>query len=163
MGGGGGHGKVKSDINVTPLVDVVLVLLIIFIVTIPVMLRELALDIPKKDPDQENVPDSPPIIVTLKANGSIMLQTGYAGSEEIQRADLADKLHDRLAHLADKDKVVFVDFEDDPDHPDANFVRYGDAVSVIDTVKGADHDAMVGLKMKDKGTPGGQPTPSGGE
>ena len=54
MGGGGGRGAVKSDINVTPLVDVVLVLLIIFLVTMPILMKDISVDVPKKA--EENTP-----------------------------------------------------------------------------------------------------------
>ncbi len=46
--GGGGQGRPKSDINVTPLVDVVLVLLIIFLVAMPILLRHITIEVPRK-------------------------------------------------------------------------------------------------------------------
>jgi biopolymer transport protein TolR len=143
FGGSSGTSKVKSDINVTPLVDVVLVLLIIFIVAIPIMMREITLDIPKKpDPDeiQIDVPGDQ-LIVELKGDGQVMLTAGFAGGEVIQRAELATKLQEKLDRMLEKDRIVFVDFEDS--------VLYGDAVSLMDTVKGAGAKT-VGLKMKEE-------------
>ncbi len=156
FGGSGGTGKVKSDINVTPLVDVVLVLLIIFIVTIPVMMRELTLDIPKKDEDQQQSdPDPDQVIVQLKADHTVMLTAGFGQAEPIARTDLADKLKEKVERMTGRQKVVFVDFEDD--------VEYGDAVSIIDTVKGTAKDVVVGLKMKDTGAPGATAPAPGGD
>src|SRR5918911_1108462 len=57
-GGSGASARVKSDINVTPLVDVVLVLLIIFLVTMPIVMKDITIDIPKKSDD----PNPPPIL-----------------------------------------------------------------------------------------------------
>ena len=59
--GGQGGGDTKCDINVTPLIDVVPVLLIVFMVLVPAMLKELTANIPKKDksdtpPDPHSVP-----------------------------------------------------------------------------------------------------------
>ena len=59
---GGNKKGAKGDINVTPLIDVVLVLLIIFMVLVPSMLKELTANVPKKDksdtpPDPTSVPD----------------------------------------------------------------------------------------------------------
>ena len=54
MGTSSGPGQVKSDINVTPLVDVVLVLLIIFLITMPVVMRTVTLEVPRKADDTED-------------------------------------------------------------------------------------------------------------
>jgi len=70
MGGGGGTGKAVSDINVTPLIDVLLVLLIIFMVIVPVTPKGLSTLIPQppKDPSKE-VPNDRTIVVQVIANG----------------------------------------------------------------------------------------------
>lgn len=136
--GGGGSGGVKSDINVTPLVDVVLVLLIIFIVTTPVLLHDIQIEIPKKAEVQ--APDDPgpaQVIVGLTREGRMTITDG-GGQEEIHRTDLALKLHEKIKNRTSK--VVFVDFEDG--------VLYGDAVSVMDTCRGAGA-TTVALKMKE--------------
>ena len=58
FGAGGGRGGVRSDINITPLVDVVLVLLIIFMVMTPLLLKQLDIKVPEKAQDVEVVPPS---------------------------------------------------------------------------------------------------------
>jgi biopolymer transport protein ExbD len=143
--GGGGSGKLKSDINVTPLVDIVLVMLIIFLVAMPVVMKKIDLDVPKKTdepPDQVVVPDQ--VTVEITKGGGVLLN-----GVSIERVDLAEKVRNQLEHK--REKVVFVDFDD--------ATRYGDAVSVMDTVKGAGAKT-VALKIKDD-QPGGASAPSG--
>ncbi len=145
FGGGGGSRKPRSEINVTPLVDVVLVLLIIFLVAMPVLLRNITIDIPKKAEDQpENVVMPDQITVEVQEGGIVLLN-----GQTIERAQLAEKLRSRLE--AKRDKVVFVDFHDK--------YRYGDAVQIMDTVKGAGA-TTVALKMKDANAPGAPGVPA---
>jgi len=145
---GGGTSKVRNEINVTPLVDVVLVLLIIYLVAMPVVLRNITIDIPKKIEDQPDVqivvPDQ--ITVEVKEGGIILLN-----GQTVERAQLAEKLRTRLE--AKRDKVVFVDFDEK--------TRYGDAVQIMDTIKGAGA-TTVALKMKEQkeGEPGAPGAPS---
>jgi biopolymer transport protein TolR len=147
--GGGGRG-IKSDINVTPLVDIVLVMLIIFLVAMPIVMKHVEIEVPKKiDDPPENVvlPDQLTIEVT---KAGVILLNGI----ETTRGELATKLRERLEHK--REKVVFVDFDDS--------LRYGDVVQIMDTAKGSGA-TTVALKMKDTAgdAPGGQPageTPS---
>src|SRR5258708_19185740 len=71
---GGAKGRPSGEINVTPLIDIVLVLLIIFMVMTPVMLKELVAKVPQKS--TELVPQPPgenPIIVALDARDALTL------------------------------------------------------------------------------------------
>jgi biopolymer transport protein TolR len=141
MSAGGGRGSVKSEINVTPLVDVVLVLLIIFLVTMPVLMKDISIDIPKKSEESLPVDMVPPdqLVVEYKEDGRILLNT-----IEVNRTELAVKIRERLERK--REKIVFVHFDDG--------VRYGDAVSIMDTCKGSGA-TTVALKMADDGaTPG---------
>jgi len=126
-GGRGGRGEgrfsARGEINVTPLIDIVLVLLIVFMVMTPVMLKELTAKIPQEQSD--NTPQPPgdhPIIVSLAANGNIML-----GSESIAIERLFGAVGERLAH--DRQKVVFFRIDDR--------ASYGRAVKLMDLCKGA--------------------------
>ncbi len=138
---GGGKGGPKSDINVTPLVDVVLVLLIIFLVTTPIMMRQITIEVPRK---LSNVEDptiaSKQITVLLRADGMIVISDGRDLNKEVPRVELAKTL---TPIIKDKktEKVVFVDFEDQ--------VPYGEAVGVMDTVRGAGAE-KVALKIRDE-------------
>jgi biopolymer transport protein ExbD/biopolymer transport protein TolR len=69
MGGGGGTGKAVSDINVTPLIDVLLVLLIIFMVIVPVTPKGLETLIPQPPKDKSAPPPETTIVVSIQANG----------------------------------------------------------------------------------------------
>ena len=87
-GGRGGRrkGGAISDINVTPLVDVMLVLLIIFMVAAPMMTVGVPIDLPQTSANALNS-DTQPITISVNANGQIHLQ-----ETEIQAAEVADKL-----------------------------------------------------------------------
>ena len=134
--GGGGLGTRKrvpyGEINVTPLIDIVLVLLIIFMVMTPIMLKELVAKVPQKQ--TENVPQPPgenPIVVELDATNALMLN-----GEAIQPEALAERVADRLRH--DRQKVVFFKIADD-----------GRAVRIMDVCKGAGA-VTLGIVTKDE-------------
>src|ERR1700746_749744 len=87
-GRGGRRGRYRplAEINVTPLVDVMLVLLIIFMVTAPLMTSGVSVDLPKTDAKPINT-DSQPLTVSLNAQGKIFLQ-----DQEVQLSELVTKL-----------------------------------------------------------------------
>src|SRR5688572_27355530 len=116
---GSSSGRPEGGINVTPLIDIVLVLLIIFMVMTPVLLKDLTANVPKTD-DVE--PDLPPIVLNLSARGILAL-----GMDPIAPEELADKVSQRLKH--DRAKVVFFKVDDE--------ARYGLAVKYMDICKGA--------------------------
>ena len=136
---GGGRGKIKSDINVTPLVDIVLVLLIIFLVTMPIQMRQITVEVPRKIDEDVEVTPNTQISVKLMADGSVVVNDG-SKDISIDRVDLAKTLRP-IIEKKRTEKVVFADFEDD--------VMYGDAVSVMDTIKGAGA-AKVAIKLRDE-------------
>lgn len=142
LGGGGG---VKNDINVTPLIDVVLVLLIIFLVTMPIMMRTITLEVPRKIQDFEDpTAASKQISVMVKADLSITINNGEKDIE-IPGTDLAKTLRPMLEDKK-ADKLVFVDFED--------MVPWTETVAIMDSVRSlaADtehNDIKVALKMKE--------------
>ncbi len=119
----------KSDMNVTPLVDVVLVLLIIFLVTMPIMMRQITIEVPRKmDTTTEiNLKASEDITVELKADGSVMMRVG-SSEETFSSLDLANKLRPAIKNKTG-DKVVFVDFD--------NEVPWNNVVGLMDTVRGS--------------------------
>lgn len=122
---GGGRGP-QGEINVTPLIDIVLVLLIIFMVMTPVMLKELPAKVPQKQ--AETVPQPPseaPIVVELGPNDALALS-----GEPVAPEALGAKVAERLAHVVDlRQKVVFFKIDDD--------ANYGRAVRLMDICKGA--------------------------
>jgi biopolymer transport protein TolR len=119
---GSGKGP-SSEINVTPLIDIVLVLLIIFMVLTPVMLKEIAAVVPRKATDDLPVPPGgAPIVVRLDVEGHLSL-----GGEPVAPESLSTVVADRLTH--NRQKVVFFDFDDR--------ANYGRAVKIMDICKGA--------------------------
>jgi len=71
-----GKHRFASDINVVPYIDVMLVLLVIFMVTAPLMTQGIKLDLPKADAKALDVTQEEPLIVSYKADGSLYLNLG---------------------------------------------------------------------------------------
>ena len=82
----GGVNRPLSEINVTPFVDVMLVLLIIFMVTAPMMQQGVDVELPKTTTQPMKVKDEP-LILTIKKDGRLFL-----GKQEIPQAELQKKL-----------------------------------------------------------------------
>jgi len=112
----------RAEINVTPLVDVVLVLLIIFMVLTPSMLKHLTANVPKKAEEATPaMPTDSSIVVEYTA-----LRELTVNSEPVAPEALADKLQERLRGA--RQKVVFFKAEDD--------VPYGEVVHLMDIARG---------------------------
>ncbi len=114
-------GRPNSDINVTPLVDVMLVLLIIFMVVTPLMEK----DIPVRIPETEQVAEPsavPPsqLVVSVTGAGEIFLN-----SEKVAESALGERLARVLAARAHGDRLVF--FNADDQAPYALLIRGLDA------------------------------------
>jgi biopolymer transport protein TolR len=113
----------RGEINVTPLIDVVLVLLIIFMVLTPATLKHLTTVVPKKaDETTPPPPSETPLLVEYTANRVISINGAPVSAET-----LADKLSERLRY--DRQKVVF--FKAEGDAP------YGEVVRLMDVARGA--------------------------
>jgi biopolymer transport protein ExbD len=91
MSAGGGRGGVKSDINVTPLVDVVLVLLIIFMVLIPEMQQGKEVELPKAA-QVERGEQEPPLILSVTPDRKVFVQAEAYPDEAGLQARLQDEL-----------------------------------------------------------------------
>jgi biopolymer transport protein TolR len=105
---GGNKKGATAAINVTPLIDVVLVLLIIFMVLTPSMLKHMTANVPRKAPQDAPPPDpsNQPIVVEYTAKREITINT-----ESVAFESLADKIADRLKF--DRQKIVFFKIEDE--------------------------------------------------
>ncbi|TXH29417.1 MAG: biopolymer transporter ExbD [Elusimicrobia bacterium] len=118
----GGSG-VRSDINVTPLIDVVLVLLIVFMVMVPKLLNQTNLDIPPKAPDNvETPPASDQLVATVGEDGRVAIN-----GEAIPLEALPDKVRTLMSNR--NKKLMFF-------NPDEN-ATFGDVVKVMDICRGA--------------------------
>jgi len=141
---------VASDINVTPLIDVLLVLLIIFLVVMPIMMKLETLQVPRRlQPDQAPNPDASQLTIKVKKDLSVSFNDGSSDNDTpIQAVDIAKTLRPKLEAMnAANDKVVFVQFDDE--------VPWNEVVTTIDTIRtvasDVNHDEVkVALKVKDE-------------
>ena len=70
--GGGDNGSVQATINVVPLIDVLLVLLIIFMVTAPLMSHKVKVELPKANVmNDDTIPPAPPVTVAVTESGAV--------------------------------------------------------------------------------------------
>jgi len=121
--GGATTGGVRSDINITPLVDVVLVLLIIFMVATPMLIKDLDLTVPEKAETTIATPTTAnQVVVSVTKEGQVQINR-----EPIAESQLTEKIHDLMATRSQK--LVFFDIDDD--------ANYGDAMHVMDVCRGA--------------------------
>ncbi len=143
-------GGVFADINITPLTDIFLVLLIIFMVTTAVTIESAAhVDLPKAE--ASTAPNEKPkgIIVTYTADHLI-----YLNDKQVTEPELMPQLHDALQNSTDK----IVIFQGDPK------VILGDMVRILDVAKsaGAEAIAIAVSSLPPGGGGGGAPAPGGG-
>ena len=109
----------SSDINVTPFIDVILVLLIIFMVAAPLSTVDLPIDLPSSSAQPQKKPDKP-IYVSIKPDLTL-----FVGEEQVKRASLVGSLE----HIpeATKDKFVFL--------PADRGVPYGELTDVMELLR----------------------------
>ncbi len=140
LGNGGrarGRYRPLSEINVTPLVDVMLVLLIIFMVTAPLMSSAINVDLPKADATPINQ-DATPITVSVDAQGKVFLQ-----DSEVQLPDLVTRL--QAMSQDQKDRRIFVRGDK------AN--SYGRIIEVMGTIVQGGFTKVALLSEEPAGTP----------
>jgi biopolymer transport protein ExbD len=121
----------NSDINVTPLVDVVLVLLIIFMVVTPLLEKDIGVRVPATEKVKEDTPPPPDqLVVRVTAQGELQLN-----DEKVERPDLVPKLKALLdRQRKPEDKIVFVVADDG--------ASYGGVVQVLDSAKVAGAETL---------------------
>ncbi len=139
--------KVNSDINVTPMVDVMLVLLIIFMVITPMLQKGVSVDMAKVN-NPEQMPDADKedaLLVAVNREGKV-----FFGTDPINVNDLTQKIKDRLANKTDKRVFIKADAR----------AKFGWVVEVVDNVRAAGVDQL-GLLTDQKKTPGGLTPPPG--
>jgi biopolymer transport protein ExbD/biopolymer transport protein TolR len=129
--------RVNSDINITPMCDVMLVLLIIFMVVTPMLQKGVSVDLAKTNNPSE-MPDADKedaLLVAITRDGKI-----FFGSDQTTTDQLSTQVKDRLA--AKTDKHVFI-------KADAR-TKYGNVVDVVDEVRSAGVDQVALLTEKNK-------------
>jgi|SRR4051812_3639332 biopolymer transport protein TolR len=121
FGGRNDNRGIMAEINVTPLVDVMLVLLVIFMVTAPMMQQGVQVNLPKADAKAMTQAEET-VMVTVEANGRISIN-----KDVVAPADLKQKLSTMFASRSKKEVFLKADAG----------VPYGDVVKTMADIKGA--------------------------
>lgn len=130
--------KINSDINVTPMVDVMLVLLIIFMVITPMLQQKVAVDMAKVE-NAVSMPDADKedaIVVAITRDGGV-----YLGQDKIATSELGVKVRDKLADQPGKTIYVRADAR----------AQYRAVEDAIDAVRTAGVDQVGLLTQKKEG------------
>jgi biopolymer transport protein TolR len=145
-GGGGGF---TSEINVTPMVDIMLVLLIIFMVITPMLQSGVSVALPRdmRNPDEDkNIIKETSVVVAITEDGKLFL-----GKKPIDKDQLKSEIDTKMATKEDKDRIVYI-------RSDVN-ANYGAVVETINLIRdsGIDQIGLVADKSK-----GGSANPATG-
>jgi len=140
---GGGTGGLQSEINVTPMVDVMLVLLIIFMVVTPFLQQGIQVTIPRdtKYADEDtNINKESAVIISIPNDREY-----YLGKKRVSLDDLKTEVEKALEKKKEEDRIVYV--------KSGIGVSYGEVVNVINAVreKGVDRIGLVADKKKKSG------------
>jgi biopolymer transport protein TolR len=147
MGAGTDNSGFNSEINVTPMVDIMLVLLIIFMVVTPLLQHGVTVNLPKDlrnpEEDQRIIKDNS-IVISIPQDGEY-----YLGKDRVSKEQVKDKVEKMLGLIKkEEDKVVYI--------KSGVGVSYGDVVNIINEVRalGVDKIGLVADKKKgESGTP----------
>ncbi len=148
MGAGTDSSGFNSEINVTPMVDIMLVLLIIFMVVTPMLQHGVTVNLPKdlNNPvEDQNIIKDNSIVISIPKDGEF-----YLGKESVRQDQIKDKVEKMLGNIKrEEDKVVYI--------KSGVGVSYGDVVNVINEVRalGVDKIGLVADKKK-----GGEAAPA---
>jgi len=141
MGAGTDNSGFNSEINVTPMVDIMLVLLIIFMVVTPMLQHGVTVNLPKDlnnpEEDQRIIKDNS-IVIAIPNDGEY-----YLGKDRVAKEQLKDKVEKMLGLIKkEEDKVVYI--------KSGVGVSYGDVVNAINEVRalGVDKIGLVADKKK---------------
>jgi biopolymer transport protein ExbD len=131
---GGAKGRPSGDINVTPLIDIVLVLLIIFMVMTPTLLKQMELTVPDKaDVQISPPPTSDQVVVGVTKEGKISIN-----NEMIDESAFTERMHTIMQNS--HDKLVFFNIDDE--------AIYGTVMHVMDMTRGTGAKTL-GIMTKD--------------
>jgi len=146
MSAGGGQGGLQSEINVTPMVDIMLVLLIIFMVVTPFLQQGITVALPKNmtNPDVDpNIIKESSVVISIPNDGEY-----YLAKKRLQKEQLADEVDKMLQKIKnEQDRIVYI--------KSGVGVSYGDVVNVINEVRklGVDKIGLVADKKKKGAAP----------
>ena len=136
MSGGGGGGGLTNEINVTPMIDVLLVLLIIFMLVVPMSRKAIDLQLP--DPTEQKSDANPPPQIVLEV---LPGQKYLINKEPVTKTDLLKRLTE--IYKDRPEKIIFV--KGDPK------VKYEDVIYAMDVSRGAGVK-VIGISPKESST-----------
>jgi biopolymer transport protein ExbD len=140
MGGGGSRDKIQSDINVTPLVDVCLVLLIIFMVVTPLLQKGVSVQIPQADNPDKKPENSKQKLISV---GYSTPPSYYMDAKQYSKAEFQTALDELYQRNAGAELVIKADQR----------LKYGDVKQVFQMTKDAGfQDVGLIAEKKQKGT-----------
>ena len=122
MSSGQASGSLSADPNVTPMIDVLMVLLIIFMVIVPSSRKALDVQVPDPNPQQTNAPNSESIVLSVNPGGQFLIN-----KEAVSRSQLAARL--KQIYDPRPEKVIFV--KGDPR------ATYQDIIGAMDVARGS--------------------------
>ena len=146
-----GSGSLQSEINVTPMVDIMLVLLIIFMVVTPFLQQGITVSIPRdmKNPDEDSrIIREDSVVISIPADGQYFLSKTL-----VSKTDLGDKVDRMLKAIkVEDDKIVYI--------KSGVNVSYGEVVGIINEVRklGVDKIGLVADKKKGAGAAPAKPS-----
>ncbi|HKY27981.1 MAG TPA: biopolymer transporter ExbD [Pyrinomonadaceae bacterium] len=139
---GGGEGGFQSEINVTPMVDIMLVLLIIFMVVTPLLQHGITVALPQNtlNPDEDpRIIKESSIVISIPNNGEY-----YLGKQRITQDEIKNKVQPMLDNMkTDEDRIVYI--------KSGVNVQYGEVVNIINEVRGLGVDKIGLVADKKKG------------
>jgi biopolymer transport protein ExbD/biopolymer transport protein TolR len=142
-----GGSSAVSDINVTPMVDIMLVLLIIFMVITPMMQKDFSVNMTKAQNPREmaDAQKEDAVVIAVSRDGKYYMGTTLVPDDQIT-TKVRDMISTRL------DKTVYL-------KSDAN-AKYGDVVKAVDNVRaaGVEQLGLLAEKLEKKGAPGAPPS-----
>jgi biopolymer transport protein TolR len=139
---GGGSSDFNADINITPMVDIMLVLLIIFMVVTPLLQQGVTVNLPRdmSNPEEDQaINKESSVVIAIPANGQY-----YIGKEPFPKDQLGEKLGRLMERKTPEEKIVYI--------KSGVGVDYGDLVEVISIIRkeGIDKIGLVADKKKGK-------------
>lgn len=116
-----------AEINVVPYIDVMLVLLIIFMVTAPMLMQGVKVELPEASSDPVENQDSEPLIVSIKSNGELFLNLGSEEDLSVSLATIKQRVSVVLRRSPQKPVLIWGD----------KAVAYGEVVTLMATLQAA--------------------------